>query len=273
MLLLFTIFFFSVSSVAQVEKGREHFAKGNFQEALNALENYTSPDAILIKADAWHKLGEFELALGAYFEAEESGCLDESLLLNRAICLISLEKTEEAEYDLLSYFVQDENNPKVHYYLAAIDYLDHNLREAHFHLDRAIELWPDYMDAHYLKAAVFIEQNKPISAQKSFQFCNELQPENMRTQLNLAIVNIELLQFTNALDRLVELEGKSPEFMPELLYYKGLALNALHQQEEACESWDESAKAGDQYAQDMMNQVCVKGRKPSRKKRKTVANF
>lgn len=273
MLLVFSAVLMSFSAFAQVDKGRELFAQAKYQEALAALENYSSADATLIKADAWHKLGEFDLALTAYFDAEEMGCSDLSLLLNRAICLISLEKTEEAEYDLLTYFVQDENNPKLHYYLAAIDYLDRNLREAHFHLDKAIELWPDYMDAHYLRAAVFIDQHKPISAQKSFQHCIELQPENLRTQLNLAIVNIELLQFNNALERLIELEQKEHNFMPELLFYKGLAQNALHQQEEACESWNESADAGDLFSKEMIEQVCVKGRKASRKKRKTVATF
>lgn len=272
-LFICTLLFVSLSTVAQVDRARKLFAQANYHEAINALENNSDAESTLIKADSWHKLGEHELALAAYFDAEELGCTDLSLLLNRAICLISLDKTEEAEFDLLTYFVQDENNPTVHYYLAAIDYLDRNLREAHFHLDRAVELWPDYMDAHYLRAAVFVDQNKPISAQKEFEHCNELQPENLRTQLNLAIVNIELMQFSDALDGLIKLEEKQPEFIPELLYYKGMAYNALHRQEDACESWNKSAEAGDTFAQEMKEQVCVKGRKASRKKRKTVATF
>ena len=273
MLFVFTAVIMSCTAFAQVDKGLELFAQGKYQESLATLESYSSAEATLIKADAWHKLGEFDLALTAYFDAEEMGCSDLSLFLNRAICLISLEKTEEAEYDLLTYFVQDENNSKLHYYLAAIDYLDRNLREAHFHLDRAIELLPDYMEAHYLRAAVFIDQHKPISAQKSFQYCVELQPENLRNQLNLAIVNIELLQYNNALDRLIELEEKEHNFKPELLFYKGLAQNALHQQEEACMSWNKSAEDGDLFSKEMIEQVCIKGKKAPRRKRKTVATF
>ena len=263
----------SLNMAAQFNDAQTAFLNGQYDKTLSLIEGDESPAALLLKADVLHKMERLEEALEMYNLAENASTNDPNLFLNRGICLSTLGYTTAAEDDLLQFHLLEPNNPKVHYYLAVVDYLDENLREALFHINEALKLEDGYMEAHYLKGAVFVAQNKMISAKEAFEYCLQINPQNSRTLLNLGITMVESYEFAEAIETFDEAMKKDESLIAEALYYRGLANNGLHLKEEACADWNEAVKAGDKYANELVTQVCIKGKKPSRKQRKTIASF
>ncbi|NQX90876.1 MAG: tetratricopeptide repeat protein [Flavobacteriales bacterium] len=258
---------------AQIDQASESFAIAKYQECLDLLEGDYTPEACMLRADAHHKLQELTAAIEQYDLAEEYGYPNLDLYLHRGICLVTLELLDQAEIDLLTYFTSNPDNPKVHYYLAAVDYYDANYREALFHLDVAIDKDKSYMDAYVLRAAVLSAQNKKLSAQKAFEECLDMDPNNERAMLNLAIIQLDLLQPQKAIELLNQLVKMETEYKAEALYYRGLAFESTHDRDSACGDWNTASELGDEYATELVEQVCEKGKKAPRNRRKTSVSF
>ncbi|MEO0403732.1 MAG: tetratricopeptide repeat protein [Bacteroidota bacterium] len=258
---------------AQMDQAMESFAIAKYQECLLYLQEDESAEGCMLRADAYHKMQQLEDALEQYDLAEEYGYPELDLFLHRGICLVTLELLDQAEIDLLTYFTSNPNNPKVHYYLAAVDYYDANYREALFHLDVAIEKDATYMDAYILRATVLSAQNKKISAEKAFEECLEKDPNNERALLNLAIIQLDLMKPEKAIELLDQLVKEQGDLTAEALYYRGMAYENNHNKDAACEDWNTASNLGDEYASNLVSQVCQKGKKAPKNKRKTSVSF
>jgi tetratricopeptide (TPR) repeat protein len=269
---LFFASIFHLSAQNEMDKAQDFYDSGEYREVLQVLHGTDAPEGIFLIADAYHKMEMLDSALTFYYMAEDAGYEEGNLFLHRGICQTSLELTQGAEDDLLTYYINAPEDERVHYYLAAVDYIDHNLREALFHLGKAIEINPSYMEAHYLKAAVFMEQNKMISALETFEFCAKLNPEFTRSKLNIAITQYEMMHYEEAETILQEIISADDRLKAEALFYLGNVQYALHQSEMACNYWKQAEKLGDNYAADQVLQICVKGNKRM-VKRKTTASF
>lgn len=267
--------FFGFISLANAQGASDDarilYEEGEYRQAMRAINERELPENLMLLADCYHKLDMLDSALTYYYAAEDAGYDEANLFLHRGICLTTLEITMGAEDDLLRYYTLEPDDKKVHYYLAAVDYIDNNLREALFHLNKAIEIDPRYMEAHYLKAAVYMEQNKMISALETFEHCLDLKPDFTRSKLNIAIAQYEMFHYEAAEELLTEIVQKEEELLAEALFYLGNTKFALHQQEEACEFWKKSELLGDNYAAEQVLQVCVKGTKRMVRRKTTVS--
>lgn len=273
--LAFGLFFaslFHLSAQDVMKSAQDLYEHAQYREVLSVLQGTEVPEELFLMADAYHKMEMLDSALTYYYMAEDGGYAEEHLFLHRGICQTSLELTQGAEDDLLTYYVNAPDDERVHYYLAAVDYIDHNLREALFHLDKAISINPNYMEAHYLKAAVFMEQNKMISALETFEFCTKMNPEFTRSKLNVAITHYEMMHYEEAETILKEVISSDENLKAEALFYLGNVHYALHQSATACDFWKQAEQLGDGYAADQVLQICVKGNKRM-VKRKTTASF
>jgi tetratricopeptide (TPR) repeat protein len=248
-----------------------YFQEGKYELALSELGRPSSPDDMFLMADCFHKMEQFQEALEAYNEAESLGYAEESLLLHRGICRVSIADFERAETDLLTYFHANPEDEKAHYYLGVIDYMLYNNRESMFHLNRAIQINPDYMEAIYLKAANLAEMGKHEDSMEAFAKCDKLRPEFSITKLNMAVNYIEMKDYFNAETLLTQLINTDADCLAEALYYRGWIYYAQRQMSKACEDWFATTKLGHFEGTNSYTEVCENKSKTKRKQHTIVA--
>lgn len=256
---------------SSLSEAQSYFEGGNYDMALNVLESAATAESVFLKADCFHKKEDFGNALEAYNQAEVLGYAEETLLLHRGICLVSLGRYERAENDLLSFFHNNPEEPKAHYYLGVIDYMLFNNRESLFHLDQAIQLNPEYMEAVYLKAANLAEMGKHERSMEAFAKCAELKPEFSTTKLNMAVNYIELKDYFNAETLLTQLINTEADCMAEALYYRGWIYYTQRHMSKACDDWMGCTKLGHVEGTRSYTEVCENAGKTKRKKHTIVA--
>lgn len=255
-----------------LDQARQAYDKGDYSTALTTVEiqilQHESPQALMLRADCYHKLGEMSKALDDYERAKISGYSQDDLYLNRGICKVSLSLFESAKSDLTSYIQRRQTDPKGYYWLASAEYLMMENKASMRYLDEVILLDSLYADAYYLRAAIYADQKKMNLALEDFQEAYQLNPNMHRAKLNIAIILLDMGQNRNAIELLSELKLENTDFVHEVLYYKGEALFNMHDTEGACSDWVEAAQLGDNDAESNYKRLCLdKKGKPRFKKR------
>ena len=249
------------------------YQEGAFEEIIQKLNEPQSSCEWLLLADSHHKLGAFEKALMAYDEVMD-GPHDPSSRLHRGICLFSLEQYDRSKEDLAIAYEEGLRDKRTPYYLAASDYMEGNFDRAIAYLNDALEIDPDYFDAHYLLGASFVESGKPISAQGAFEKCGELKPEDGRTQLNLAITLVDQFRFDDARSILDVLARSEDDAMARDAYYqRGCLRFQMHDRAGACEDWANAAELGDNDAIKLQSNICEGNRTKMVNRKKVYVSF
>ena len=238
-------------------------------DAVNALED-DDPQGWFIKANCLHKLGNFEDANDCYKNARKKGCTDDKLRLNAGICSFSSGNLDQAEDDLWAYLGVHQNDATALYYMGAVAYMRQDMKRSEAYLELALEANPDYKDAMYLMGANKMERKKYAQAREWFEKTADYEP---RSELNMAIAMIEVMNYTEAMHILTQLEKKPIDFKPEVLYYLGEVSYWLKNPEEACQYWQESARLGDEDSAKNVSTVCEQGKDRLRKKRRSFSEF
>ncbi len=260
-----------------MDQAREAYNIGDYAVALTTIDiqilQHESPQALMLRADCYQKLGEFSKALDDYERAKIIGYSQDDLYLNRGICKVSLSLFESAKSDLSNYIQRKENDPKGYYWLAAAEYLMMENKASLRYLDQAFTLDSLYADAFYLRAAIYADQKKMNLALEDFQEAYKLNPNMHRAKLNIAIILLDMGQNRNAMELLSELKLENTDFVNEVLYYKGEALFNIHDIEGACSDWVEAAQLGDRDAETNYNRLCINKKGKPRFKRRNYYQF
>jgi predicted negative regulator of RcsB-dependent stress response len=140
-------------------------------------------------------------------------------------------------------------------------------------VDEALYIDSTYADAYYLRAAVYVEQNKVNFALEDFELAYALDPHLFRAKLNIAVLLIDAGQYQNALELLTELKTEPIDFIGEVLYYSGEALYMLHDMEGACDEWREATSQGDKDAESNFKKICLDKSGKVRFKKRNYAQF
>lgn len=275
----FLMQFLAASCVAQsaYQQALEYYTSGKYEQALNSsniqIEQFASPEALMLRADCHHKLGDFSNALDDYDRAKLAGYKEDDLYLNRGICKISLSLYESAKLDLMNYMQKNEKDPKVYYWLATLEYMQMENKACLRFVDEAIWLDSTYADAYYLRAATFAEQKKYNLALEDFQDAYTLNPKLHRAKMNMATILLDMGQYRNAIEMLSELKLEDIDFVAEVLYYRGEALYYKHDMEGACGDWVEAAEMGDRDAESNYKRLCIDKNDKPRFKRRSYIQF
>lgn len=254
------------------EKLLNLYYQGDYTAVTNILvdDELLETEALFIIANAFHKLKDFESALMYYDLAEEKAYELEDYFLNRAICEISSGDFESAERSLFNFEDQVGDHQMIHYYFGVIDFYSMEYKTGHQSLDMALEINPEYTDAWYLKAAIFMEEEKYLKAEECFQEVLELDPMNESAELYLAVCKIYLKDFDEAFQDLNKIIDSSEINKAEALYYRGEANFHLHHLDQACQDWKDSAFLGDAFAKENVKSICEKGKLNRMKSRKVT---
>jgi tetratricopeptide (TPR) repeat protein len=251
---------------------RERYQQGSYTEVLNALYDTDGGEAAILRADAHQKLGQFNEALMQYNRAEELNHAGDNLHLHRGICLVSLNRFEEAQADLLRAYEQNPSESRVPYYFAAMAYQENDFKRALLYLNDALSIAPDYFDAIYLMGAVHYEMGKPVLAEKAFQNCLNLRDDE-RSRLNLAAMLLEQKQYKAAFEHFDVLVNSSDDDVARDAYYqRGVSRHETRDFKGACEDWANAAALGDSDAQNYGTTLC-QGRGKLRKRKSVHVAF
>jgi len=277
-LCLFISFVLSISGsglLAQsaLDQAKQSYEKGDYAIALKTIEiqllQHESPQALMLRADCFQKLGELSKALDDYERAKISGYSQDDLYLNRGICKVSLSLFESAKSDLANYIQHRQTDPVGYYWLATIEYMMSENRASLRYLDEVFALDSAYANGYYLRAAIYADQNKMNLSLEDFQEAYVLDPKMHRAKLNIAIILLDMGQNRNAIEILSELKLEETDFAQEVLYYRGEALFNIHDVEGACGDWVEAAQLGDQDAEANYKKLCLDKRGKPRFKRRS----
>jgi len=248
---------------------RSLYDQGEYDAVLQKLPAPTTPAELLLWADAHHKLSHFDDAMRGYTQSELLGEQSTDLFLNRAICAFSMGDFELARRDLLTVKEQKEDK-RIPYYFGAMAYLDNNFKGATEFLKDALKLDQNYMDAHYLLGAIYLEQKKFLSAETAFIKCLNLRPEFSQSKVNLALCYIEQFKFQEAIDELNQLiESNTTDALTDAYYQLGVCYFQMHDTDTACENWTRAADRGDEDAKAHLAGIC-EGNQRRIKRRKNV---
>lgn len=269
------VFFFSPCSggwAQSLNELRERYQQGRYTEVLTALYDTDGAEAAILRADAHQKMGQFNEALMQYSRAEELNYAGDNLFLHRGICLVSLNRFEEAQADLLRAREKNPSEPRVPYYFAAMAYQENDFKRALLYLNDALSIAPDYFDAMYLMGAVHYEMGKPVMAEKAFQNCLNLRNDE-RSRLNLAAMLLEQKQYKGAFEHFDFLVNSSDDDVARDAYYqRGVTRYETRDFEGACEDWANAAALGDSDAQNYGTTLCL-GRGKLRKRKSVHVAF
>lgn len=268
---------FDMVAQSAFDQAFKSYSEGDYSVAINTLNiqitQHESPQALMLRGDCYHKLGEFSKALDDYEKARIIGYSKDDLLLNRGICKTSLALYESAKSDLTSYIQHREDDPKGYYWLATIEYLMMENRASLRYIDQVLLIDSTYSDAYYLRAANYADQQKMNLALEDFQEAMRLNPGMHRAKLNIAIILLDMGQNRNAIELLSELRLEDTGFIEEILYYKGEALYNMHDIEGACSDWVEAAQLGDSDAEANYKRLCIDRKGKPRFKRRNYYQF
>ena len=250
---------------------------GEFDQIIILIDAEASDlenaDLAFVKANSLHKLDSFDVALDYYDAALNLGFIDPDLYLNRGICRISAGLSMDAENDLWSCIEAEGDTETAQYYLAVIDYLLFDNKESIRHLDLALETNSNYFEAHFLLAANYAELGQWAKARASYSKVLEIKPEHTNTKLQLARVEIELMNYDDALSLLQNIKEDEKVEKSIVCFYLAEAYFANKDQDKACEQWRVSAELGDSDARKNMLDICEKGKTKSKRKKGKYAQF
>jgi|JI6StandDraft_1071083.scaffolds.fasta_scaffold05709_2 tetratricopeptide (TPR) repeat protein len=277
LLSFFALLSYVVLSQSAYDQAMIAYKAGEYSKAWSdadiAVQQHPAPEALMLRADCAHKLGDLSKALEDYDRAKASGYSKDDLYLNRSICKTSLGLNESAKVDLMTYIQRNENDPKGYYWMATVEYMNMENRASLRYLDEA--LWRDstYADAYYLRAANYADQKKVNLALEDFQLAYELDPTMHRAKMNMGIILLDMGRFRSAIEVFSELKLENIEYTAEVLYFRGEALYNLHDMEGACGDWVESAEMGDNDAEFNYRKLCIDKNDKPRFKRRTYFQF
>ena len=254
-----------------IQLAQQHYDAGRYDQCIAAasvaIGEEAGAEAYFCRANAHHKLGHFSEALEDYDRARIHGFSDDELYLHRGICKISLMMYEAARIDLMQHLELKPEDAPTYYWLATLEYMNMENKASLRYLEETLAIDSAYADAYYLRAANMAEMNRNNLALEDFQLALEYNPKLLRAKFNAAVLLIGMGQFENAIELLSELQLENPDFISEVLYYRGEALYYMHDMEGACTDWKESAQLGDRDAQQNLKKVCGEKGKLKSKKR------
>jgi len=211
----------------QISKARELGLEGNFDQAVNMMNEIIQEDPDII--DAYFTLGnlyfkerKFEKALEAFFEALDRKPDNAFTVINIANSYIQMRNFEEAEKFILSflpslppdsqvnlilgniYNSQKKYDLAIEYYnkclelnpysasayssLAEIYIIRDKITEAERHLQKALELNPELFNVHYNYAQLLEKKGDLIQAAEEYRKELDNIPHNFRASFNLSRV-------------------------------------------------------------------------------------
>lgn len=258
-----------------INEAENLYAQGDYEAALAQLTvaDIKDPQEYKLKGDCFHKLGDYRTALDYYDKSKLYGYHALDLYLNRGICKISLNDYEGARIDLISYMEQNQEDPKVYYWMAVVEYMMLENKASLRFLDQALVLDSTYADAYYLRGANYVEQDKQLFALSDFEQAFRLNPGMHRAKMNIAILMLEQENYKGSMELFSELKLESIDFVDEVLYYRGEVSFRMHDLEGACSDWKEAGDLGDLDAKDNYRKMCLEKNGKPRFKRRIYAEF
>lgn len=241
---------------------RTMYVNGQVQQVLEQIGETDDPELLFLQADCEHKLGHFDAAAALYQLSLDSGCTNALIYLNYGICLHSMGEYELSDDFLYKAGTQLPQEKKIPYYRGANAYMIGDLPSAKSHLNEAVVIDRNYVDALYLLAACAAEVGDFNAARNYFNRCEHVPELRDRVRLNQANLLLDDKDYNTAIEAYSQLlESTDKQIVREALYFRGVCRFYLRDSKGACEDWTVSARMGDEDARQHLIDQCEQGKK------------
>lgn len=188
----------------------------------------TRPDVLLLLAQVSFHLEFYEDAAAAYTRYLKVKPDDDTARRERGMALACANQPVSALADLEWYLRRHPRDP-VAYYEVAIARQFADRPKAFAALDRALSLDPSMTQAHYTRAVLNIEDDKPAAAIEDLRLVLARDPANYRVLLHLGQAYLGAGRAADAVDVLKRAVDLSPNQPAALIQYrKALELTGHH---------------------------------------------
>ena len=272
------VFFMSMSAFAQDDDfslARKMYDDGQYEAVIAHMESFEirKVEGMLLEADAFHKLKEYEDAAIWYSQVLARDEYNTQALMRRGAVYLELGQFGWALQDIKASLKITPMDPEANFYMGNICYDQDDMRNAVKYYKTALEFRPNYPEAMYMLGAAKAMQGDKKAASNAFSTVMEDMPMAM---YNLAVVSLEANAYDAAIELFNRLEGldhfaqkesmmDGDFFFPraEANYYSG-------DKQAACIFYKQAADLGDEEAAGIYDDYCLKSKKKTDRKKREM---
>ena len=267
---------FGQDSTSVLNDAQELYDNQQYESVIAILDSVNEPELLgqieMLKGDAQHKLGHFQLAIRNYDAAEKAKLNTLELFFHRGAALISIGNYTKASKDLSKAISIDKEYADLYFYRAYAYTELFKYEKAIADYSTAIIINPNYAAAYYNRGAVRVDMGLLELGESDFEEASRFGQGSLDVSFNLAIIAYEKQEYEKAINMLEELlDTQDINQKIDAYYYLGECNYQLDETEASCEYFKEAMQLGDSYSEEIYYNYCEKGklRKTIKERRKT----
>ena len=263
------LLFQNISAQGELGIADKMFEDGDYEAVIEFVHSFEirHPEDLLLEADAYHKLGEFDNAAETYTQVLVREKDNVKALMRRGAVYLELNNFSFALKDVKKALRLWPDHPEANFHMGNICYDQQDLRNAVKYYKLAIDYKPGYPKATYMLGAAKSELGHFKDADKAFHSVLEDIPS---AKYNLAVVRLEEEKFESAIELFSELESSGWNTSADLYFFRAEAYFYTHEKGEACKDYLSSKELGDIEAEDIYDSYCLKSKKKNTRKKRDV---
>jgi tetratricopeptide (TPR) repeat protein len=260
-----------LSAQDELAIANEMFDDGLYESVIEYVHSFEirHTDDLLLEADAYHKLREYDLAVSTYNRVLSRDEGNVFAYMRRGAANLELGQFGFAIKDVKKALRLSPENPEANFHMGNICYDQNDLKNAVRYYKSAIEFRPRYSQAIYMLGAAKSELGQFNESEKAFEQVLEEYPD---AKYNLAVVKLEAKQFADALSLFNEAEAGGIQ-TADLYFFRAEAHFYSSDKHAACKDYKSAGNLSDEEAKEIYDQYCLKGKKKSIRKKRDVIHI
>jgi Tfp pilus assembly protein PilF len=260
---------------ADFSLARKMYDDGLYEAVIAHMESFEirKVEDMMLEADAYHKLHEYEYAADWYTQVLARDSYNSQALMRRGAVYLETGEFGWALQDIKAALKITPMDPEANFYMGNICYDQGDMRNAVKYYKAALEFRPGYPQAMYMLGAAKAMQGDKRAAANAFSSIMEEMPMAM---YNMAVVSLE----ANAYEVAVELFNKleAHDFFASMenamdgdfFFMRAEAKYYSSDKQGACLDYKKSADMGDHEAGEIYDEYCLKSKKKSDRKKREM---
>ncbi|NND95443.1 MAG: tetratricopeptide repeat protein [Flavobacteriales bacterium] len=259
---------FAQDALANVQ---EMFDNGLYESVIEYVHSFEirHSEDLLLEADAYHKLKEYEMAISTYDRVLSRKKDNVLAYMRRGAANLELGEFGFALKDVKKALRLSPENPEANFHMGNICYDQGDLKNAVKFYRLAIAFRPKYPQAIYMLGAARSEQGQYKEAEKAF---DQVLDEFPDATYNLAVVKLEAKKYTESLELFDKAEESGIE-TADLFFFRAESKFFLGDKHGACLDYKRAGNLNDEEALDIYDQYCMKSKKKVDRKRRDVIHM
>ncbi len=238
-------------------------------EYLHAFEIRHEED-LLLEADTYHKLSEYEQAVEAYTQVLHREEENLEAYMRRGAVQLELGNFQFALKDVKHALRISPEHPEANFHMGNICYDQDDMKNAIKYYITAVNQRPRYPQAIYMIGAALSNQGQNKDAEKAFE---QVLDELPSAKYNLAVVKLESERYQEAIELFNDLEKSGSNQSADMYFFRAESHFYLGDKHAACVDYKMAANLEDEEASRIFDDYCLKGKKKSQRKKREITHI